>query len=184
MIEPIELSNGVITLKPYGPQYLDQLYDSIIESMTELSAWMSWAHPAYSKDETREWLKGKPREWEMGISYEFAILDASDGSFLGGCGLNHIHVEDNFANLGYWIMTGRTGQGVATAAARLTAGFGFGRVKLTRAEIVVAVGNKASLRVAAKAGATREAQLRNRIKVGETIHDGVMFSLIPEDFAP
>jgi RimJ/RimL family protein N-acetyltransferase len=64
------------------------------------------------------------------------------------------------------------------------AGFGFESVKLTRAEIVVAVGNKVSQRVAVKAGATREAVLRNRIKVREAIQNGVMFSLIPADFAP
>ena len=183
MIEPVQLSDGFVTLRPQGPQDLDQIYESVIESMTELSTWMSWAHPNYSKNETREWLKTNPKEWESGTAYNFAITDASDGSFLGGCGLNHIHVEDNFANLGYWVRTSRTGQGAATAAARLIAGFGFDQVKLTRAEIVAAAGNKASQRVAVKVGALREAVLRNRIKVRETIHDGVMFSLIPEDFA-
>jgi ribosomal-protein-serine acetyltransferase len=184
MVEPVTLSDGFVTLRPQGPQDLDQLYESVIESMTELSAWMSWAHPDYSLDETRAWLKTNPDTWKLGTAYNFAILDASDGSFLGGCGLNNIHAVDNFANLGYWVRTSRTGQGVATAAARLIAEFGFDRVRLTRAEIVVAGGNKVSQRVAAKAGATREAVLRNRIKVRETIHDGVMFSLIPEDFAP
>jgi RimJ/RimL family protein N-acetyltransferase len=171
-------------LIPYKLQYLDQLHESVIESMTELSVWMSWAHPDYSKNESREWLKTRPEQWEAGTAYDFAILDADDGSFLGGCGLNHIHEADNFANLGYWVRTSRTGQGAATAAARLMAGFGFDRVKLARAEIVVAVGNKVSQRVAVKAGATREAVLRNRIKVREAIQNGVMFSLIPADFAP
>lgn len=180
MIDPVELTDGFVTLKPYKIQDLDQLHESVIESMTELSVWMSWAHPDYSKNESREWLKTRPEQWASGTAYDFAILDASDGSFLGGCGLNHIHDVDNFANLGYWVRTSRTRQGAATAAARLVAGFGFDRVKLTRAEIVVAVGNKASQRVAAKAGATREAVLRNRMKVRETVHDGVMFSLIPE----
>ena len=183
MIEQVELSDGFVTLKPYKLQYLDQLYESVIESMTELSAWMSWAHPDYSLNESCEWLKTRPEQWTNGTAYDFAILDADDGSFLGGCGLNHIHEADNFANLGYWVRTSRTRKGAATAAAKLIAGFGFESVKLTRAEIVVAVGNNASQRVAAKAGATREAVLRNRMKVRETIHDGVMFSLIPADFA-
>ncbi len=184
MIEQVDLTDGFVTLKPYKLQYLDQLHESVIESMAELSAWMSWAHPDYSINESREWLNSKPEQWANGTAYDFAILDADDGSFLGGCGLNHIHEADNFANLGYWVRTSRTGQGAATAAARLIAGFGFESVKLTRAEIVVAVGNKASQRVAAKAGATREAVLRNRMKVRGTIHDGVIFSLIPADFAP
>ncbi len=183
MIEPVELSDGSIILKPIGPQYLDQQFEAIMESMNELAAWMAWAHPHYSKDESREGLKTKPDTWKRGEDYEFAILDTDDGSFLGRCGLNSIHAKDNLANLGYWVRSSHTKRGVATAAARLIARFGFDRVKLTRAEIVVAVGNKASQRVAAKAGATREGILRNRVKVGESIHDAVMFSLIPEDFA-
>jgi RimJ/RimL family protein N-acetyltransferase len=47
---------------------------------------------------------------------------------------------------------------------------------------VVAVGNKASLRVAEKIGAHREGILRNRITVGTKCHDAVMFSILPEDF--
>jgi RimJ/RimL family protein N-acetyltransferase len=53
---------------------------------------------------------------------------------------------------------------------------------LLRAEIVVAVGNTASLRAAEKSGARREGVLRNRITVGEKIFDAVMFSLTPQDF--
>jgi RimJ/RimL family protein N-acetyltransferase len=110
MIEQVELTDGFVTLKPCKLQYLDQLHESVIESMAELSAWMSWAHPDYSINESREWLKTRPEQWTNGTAYDFAILDADDGSFLGGCGLNHIHEADNFANLGYWVRTSRTGQ--------------------------------------------------------------------------
>jgi RimJ/RimL family protein N-acetyltransferase len=51
-----------------------------------------------------------------------------------------------------------------------------------RAEIVVAVGNAASLRAAEKSCATREGVLRNRITVGVKVYDAVMFSLVPQDF--
>ncbi len=184
MIEPVELSDGFVTLAPQEPEHLHQLFDAIIDSREDIYPWLPFAHANYSKDETREWLAGRADNWDRGNSYEFAILDASDKTMIGGCGLNNLHEADNFANLGYWVRSCHTKRGVATAAVRLIARFGFDRVKLTRAEIVVSVENKASLRVAAKAGATREGILRNWVKVGESIEDAVMFSLIPEDFAP
>ena len=75
-----------------------------------------------------------------------------------------------------------TGRGIATRAARLAAEFGVRWVNLLRAEIVVAVGNKPSLRVAEKCGAKREGVLRNRLIVRERVLDAVMHSLTPQDF--
>jgi ribosomal-protein-serine acetyltransferase len=59
--------------------------------------------------------------------------------------------------------------------------FGFNELKLNRIEIVVAVRNTASLRVAEKVGATREGVLRSRLVAHGQIHDAVMFSLIRGD---
>ncbi|HNK63948.1 MAG TPA: GNAT family protein, partial [Anaerolineales bacterium] len=66
--------------------------------------------------------------------------------------------------------------------ARLAAHFAFESVNLIRAEIVIAVGNEASKRVAEKIGAHYEGILLNRMTVGTKIHDAHMFSLLPSDF--
>jgi len=166
----IALTNGTVSLRPYRKNDADELYKAVRESLTELSI-----------RESRDWLKKKPDEWKYGFSYDFAIFNSKDGSYLGGCGLNRIDHENRTANLGYWVRTGRTSQGAATAATALLAGFGFKELGLNRIEIMVAAANKRSLRVAEKAGAQREGILRNRILVREKVHDAVMFSLIPGD---
>jgi len=74
-----------------------------------------------------------------------------------------------------------TSRGVATASSRLIAGFGFDHLGLNRVEIVVAKENLASIRVAEKAGAKREGELRSRITVRDSVYDAVLFSLIPQD---
>jgi hypothetical protein len=81
------------------------------------------------------------------------------------------------ANLGYWVRTSATGHGVATRAARLVAQFGIEKIGLLRVEIVVAIGNIASMRVAEKAGAKREGILRNRLVGRDKVLDAVMHSL-------
>jgi RimJ/RimL family protein N-acetyltransferase len=69
------------------------------------------------------------------------------------------------ANLGYWVRTSETGRGIASKATRLVAQFGFAELGLQRIEILAAVGNVASQRVAEKAGAVRECVARKRLLI-------------------
>ncbi len=181
MEKEIRLTDGVVLLEPYRIGDVERLYQAARESITEMSPWMPWCHADYSIEESRAWIESRAEAWAKGTDYDFAITDAKDGSFLGGCGLNHIDYKNPIANLGYWVRTSRTRRGVASSAARLLARFGFGKLKLNRIEIVIAVGNKASQRVAEKIGAKREGILRNRLVVRDRVYDAVMFSLIPED---
>jgi RimJ/RimL family protein N-acetyltransferase len=142
--------------------------------------WMPWAHPGYSLDESKKWLKTCAENWKLGSAYEFVITDSGDGAFLGGCGLNRVNAADRYANLGYWVRTSRAGQGIATQAIGLLAPFGFGELRLNRIEILAATGNLRSQRVAAKSGALKEGILRNRLFLNGRPHDAVIFSLAPD----
>jgi ribosomal-protein-serine acetyltransferase len=174
------LTDGKINLRPYCDNDIESSYQAIRESLAELAPWLPFAYPNYSRKETRDWIKNRPKDWKKGIGYEFAILDAGDNStMLGGCGLNGVSKLDHRANLGYWVRTGRMGQGIAPAATRLLARWGFETLKLTRIEVIVATGNQRSLRAAEKSGARREGVLRNRVYVRDKLYDAVMFSFIP-----
>jgi ribosomal-protein-serine acetyltransferase len=177
----VTLADGKVTLRPYRLSDSKECFQAIKDSVAEISVWLPFAHPDYSMQENRAWLKKRPDDWKNGRGYEFAILDAGDGTMIGGCGLNGIDKMNRRANLGYWVRTSHTKRGVATAATLLLAKWGFETLKLTRIEILVAVGNERSLRVAAKVGATREGVLRNRLVIRDKTHDAVMHSLIPGD---
>jgi len=176
------LSDGVITLRPPTIDDAPALVEAVQESVAEIMPWMGWCTPEYNEEFARPWLATLPGAWERGEQYGFLITEARTGALLGGTGLNHINDAYRLANLGYWVRTSATGRGIATRAARLVAEFGVRQVNLLRAEIVVAVENSPSLRVAEKTGATREGILRNRLIVRDRIWDAVMHSLIPQDF--
>jgi ribosomal-protein-serine acetyltransferase len=177
----IVLTNGRITLRPCNMKDAMAMFQSIKESIPEMSPWMRFAHEGYSIKETRDFLKRRPGEWKKGITYDFGIFDAKDGTMVGLCSLGHVNKVNGYANLGYWVRTSRTGQGIATAATIMLAKWGFEALKLTRVEILVATENAGSLRVAEKAGAKREGTLRNRLKIDDKMHDAVMHSLVPGD---
>ena len=59
--------------------------------------------------------------------------------------------------------------------------FGSNELGLTRIEIGAATGNKASLRVAEKVGATRQGIQKRKIAFRDKVYDRVVSSLTPKD---
>jgi ribosomal-protein-serine acetyltransferase len=131
----------------------EALYAAVRESHAEVSPWMVWCRADYS------------------------LFDAH-GAFAGVCGINHINTVDRFANLGYWCRTSLSHQGITPDAVRAVAAWAFANTELNRLEIIVAVGNYRSQRVAEKVGAHREGVLRKRMMVGGLPSHAVMFSIV------
>jgi len=176
-----ELSDGTILVRTYREEDASALYEAARESIAELSVWLPWCHENYSIEESREFIGTRAKTAADGEWYSFGIFEKESGKFLGGVGLNFINRVHQMANLGYWVRTSAAGRGIATDATRLVARFGFEQLGLHRIEIVVAVPNIASQRVAEKVGAVREGVLRRRLLIRGESQDAVLFSLIPED---
>jgi ribosomal-protein-serine acetyltransferase len=170
---------AVCSIRAYEPEDAQSLWDAARESVADVYRWLPWCHPQYSLADAEEWIRSRAPLRSEGREYAFAIVGA-DGRFLGGCGLNQISGLHRFGNLGYWVRTSATRQGVATEAVRQTADFAFGHTDLARLEIVCAVGNDASQRVAERAGALREGVLRRRLLLHGQLVDAVMYSLVRE----
>jgi ribosomal-protein-serine acetyltransferase len=177
-----EVSDDTVLLRPFRLENVQETFNAVQESLTDLKPWMSWAYDDYSLNDTREFIRITRARWQEGTLFAFAILDAKSGVVLGGCSLSHIHPIYHLCNLGYWVRSSRRGRGIAGRATLLAARYAFEEVGLVRVEIVIALANQASIRVAEKVGATYEGILRNRMVVGSDVFDARMYSLIPPDF--
>jgi len=167
----------ICRIRPYEATDAEALWQAARESVAEVFPWLPWCHPAYSMAEAVEWVTSRARLAAEGHEFAFAIT-GSDGRLLGGCGLNQINRVHRFGNLGYWVRTSATGRGVAGESARLMAEFAFRNTELVRLEIVCAVENRRSQRVAERTGAVREGVLRNRLQLHGKAVDAVMYGLI------
>lgn len=176
-----ELIEDPILIRTFREGDADALYEAARESIAEVSPWLPWCHENYSIEETREFITSRELASQGDEWYSFGIFEKDSGRFLGGVGINFINRVHQMANLGYWVRTSATGRGLATKATRLVAKFAFEQLDLQRIEIVAAVGNIPSQRVAEKAGAAREGVLRNRLLIRGQSQDAVMFSLVRED---
>ena len=168
-----------VIIRPYELKDFEAVYGAVRASMAELTPWMPWCHPGYSIDESRNWIEGQIPAFAQGKAFEFAIMSVS-GGYLGGCGLNQIDAVNRRANLGYWVRSSVAGHGVASAAVKLIRSWGFENTDLIRLEIVIAVENRASRRVAEKTGAYYEGILRSRLLLQGGPHDAAIYSFIRE----
>jgi ribosomal-protein-serine acetyltransferase len=174
----MELESEGIRLRPFKDSDIDAVYEAIRESIDTIGPWLPFAHPGYKRDEAKTWVESRKEAWEKWDELGFAMENPKTGRLLGICGLNQISHINRLANLGYWVRTSAQGKGVATKATRLLARFGIEELGLERVEILVAVDNHGSRRVAEKAGAFQEGILRRRIYLNDKAHDAMMYSFI------
>src|SRR5687767_6717708 len=127
-----QLNNGLIRLRRFRWDDVEGLYEAAIESVADVHPWLPWCHPEYTRDESVAWIQSRQAAWERDDEYSFVIADFQTDRLLGSCGLNQIDRLRLRANLGYWVRSSDTGRGVATAATRLLARFGFEELGLQR----------------------------------------------------
>ena len=170
-----------ILLRPYKVEDVALHFEAVSESIPHISQWLDWCHPNYSKEESSFWVLSREHNWIYGLEYNFAIIEPSTNKLLGTCTLNNILKKDKLANLGYWIRFTEVGNRICSAAAREVLLFGLTTLNLNRVEIIAAVPNIASQKVAEHIGGIYEGILRNRITVEDKIYDAKLYAVIKSD---
>ena len=168
---------GELRIRPYTAADTSGFHAAALESVSQLERWMPWCHPDYSLAEANAWVTQQTESFEKRSEFEFLVTERS-GRIVGACGLNQIDSRNRRANLGYWVRSSATRKGNATTAVRLLVTWAAANTDLQRLEVVVAVDNTPSIRVAEKAGAFREAVLRSRLLLRGRYHDAVMFAFL------
>lgn len=171
-------------VRPWQPEDAPALHAAVRASLTTLGQWLPWASDAYDQDTASDWIAACMRMRDADEEHHFGVFDAIDGRVLGGVGLNHRIRAYRSAHMGYWVGDAARGRGIAVAAARRVAAFGFDSLGLQRISILVQPDNLASLRVAIKLGAVCEGIARDAIVFEGAACDAVVFSLLPSDLAP
>lgn len=177
-------SNESILVRRFTADDADAFHSAVRASVVELSSWMPWCHPGYSLEEARQWMAFCESAWASRSEFPLGVFDAATGRVVGGTGFNQINTIHRIANLGYWVATPFTCQGVARAAVRLAADIGFAELGFTRQEIVVLTDNLASQRVARAVGARLECTARNRLHFQGGPRPALVYSLTSQDLPP
>jgi len=173
------LRAGTLCLRPWHADDANALCEAVQASLASVGRWLSWCHAGYGLADATAWIAHCQDGWAQRLHAAFAVVDDASGELLGSVGLSQWNAVEGSANLGYWVRQSRQGKGIATRAASMAAGFGFGTLGLGRIDIAVLPDNLASRRVADKLGATCQGRIPGRLRWRDQARDAVVYTLRP-----
>ncbi|GAA3447255.1 GNAT family N-acetyltransferase [Planomonospora venezuelensis] len=168
---------GPVLLRPHSPGDADAIARACADP--RIVEFLPAVPSPYTRDDALAYLESAVRAWQAGGA-EFAVADPGTGEWLGNIGLKPPGPRGS-AEIGYLVAPWARGRGVAAAATRALTAWAFAH-GMHRVDLLAAVGNLASQRVALAAGFRREGVRRG----DEPLRDGsrgdlVSFARLPAD---
>jgi RimJ/RimL family protein N-acetyltransferase len=175
------LSDSVVSLRPWTLDDVPAI--AVACADPEIAHWIHQLPSPYGEKDAREYVVSTEAAWRDRLGAFFAVVDCADGGLVGSIAVHVLDSELANVEVGYWAAAPARGRGLTTRALRLLSRWALDDVGAQRVQLRADVLNAASLRVAEKAGFTREGTLRasgfnDRQKRRV---DYAVFSLLPGD---
>jgi RimJ/RimL family protein N-acetyltransferase len=174
------LADGDIRLRPWERRDVAAVAAACRDP--EIPRWTVVPHN-YTERHARDFIGGTAADIANGRELAMAIVDTED-RVLGALGLSNFDWIDLKSEIGYWMVAESRRQGIGARATRLLAVWALTKLGLERVELLANPRNEASLRLAERAGFTREGTLRRYRRRHGVREDLVMFSMLAEDVEP
>ena len=123
-----------------------------------------------------EWIKKSRNNRRKNIEYNFAVI--YENKLVGGIGIKIDQHQKHIGEIGYFIDYDYWGQGIATEAVKVVEKFALNKLKLKRLEIRMYPRNKASVKVAIKAGYKREGLLKKSFNANGKLRDSFLYAKV------
>ncbi|KAF2779862.1 acetyltransferase [Streptomyces sp. OM5714] len=176
-----ELRTDRLRLRPFTDADGDRLF--ALHGNTRVMRY--WDSPPWTERARAERFLANCRTLEdEGTGARTAIDRASDGAFVGWCGLSEWNPVHRSASFGYCLGEAMWGHGYATEAAHALLGWAFDALDLNRVQAEVDTRNPASARVLEKAGFVREGTLREDCVVDGEVSDSWVYGLLRREWQP
>ncbi len=175
------LHTGRLRLRPFTDTDADALF-ALHSSADVLRYWDSppWSDPARAE----QFLARCRQLADEGSGVRLAIDLATDGTFLGWCGLSRWNPDFRSAALTYCLREAAWGHGYATEAADALLRWAFDTLDLNRVQAEADTRNAASARVLEKLGFVREGTLREDCVVNGEVSDSWVYGLLRREWSP
>ncbi|MDT0389969.1 GNAT family N-acetyltransferase [Streptomyces sp. DSM 41921] len=165
--QPALPADGGLLLRPWREQDAPAVYAVFQDPV--MHQWH--ARAAGSEEEVTGWIREWCAAWEEEREAQWAVVDGASGVLLGRVALREIRLDEGTAEVAYWTAAAARGRGVAARATTALARWALDEVGFHRLELLHAVRNEASCRVAARTGFALEGTKRSAVLHADGWHD-------------
>lgn len=131
----------------------------------------------FTQEAGRAWIERQHSRVEQRQGWSLAVEEMPQGRAVG-CSVLLLRPQEGVAGLGYWLMPGARGRGLASRAVSLLAEWGLRELGLARVEAWVEPGNEASVAVLERCGFVCEGRLRSFLSFPTRRADALVFSRV------
>lgn len=180
---PETIETERLLLRRFGRRDVSSLEEGVRASLSDLHEWLPWAHMDYARSDAVAFVKDSMHAWKDDKAYDYAIrtLDEPD-RHIGNISIWQTSRSGKIGEIGYWIRSDALGHGYATEATLAIMGVGFQSLGLHKITLRIAVGNRASERVAEKLHFTREGVLREELLIRGNWIDHTLYSMLDREY--
>ena len=172
-----------LALRPFRRRDVRALDEAVRASLTDLGRWLPWAGAGYDRSVAQQFVRDSMQSWAEGKAFDYAIRRPADPDrHLGNVSVWFTQRNGPVGEVGYWTRSDVAGSGIATEAAAAVLGVAFERLQMHRVVLRIAVGNRASERIAEKLGFTQEGLLREEVKVGGRWIDHTIWVFLEQEW--
>jgi ribosomal-protein-serine acetyltransferase len=172
-----------LELRPFRRRDLDALIEAVRESKADLEPWLPWAEAKYRRSDALRFIRDSATAWSDARAFDMTIRPRGGVDLhMGNISVWHTSRRERSGEIGYWIRSSHTKAGVATEAAARMIQVAFEELGLHRVTLRIAVGNRASERVAEKLGFVQEGLLRREVYIRGEWTDHSLWALLEEEY--
>jgi RimJ/RimL family protein N-acetyltransferase len=171
----VELRDDVVLLRPFVDDDASAVAAACADS--EIARFIPMMPHPYTEADARAYLATVAENREAQKRFALAVTEVASGRLVGSI---DVRLGD-VGSIGCWTAAEARGRGVATRALRLLSRWAVTEGGVERLELATHPENRASQRVAEKAGFAKEGVLRSHTRFREGRRDSVLYSLLPSD---
>ncbi|MBN1942223.1 MAG: GNAT family N-acetyltransferase [Phycisphaerae bacterium] len=180
---PLEIVTDRLILRSPELSHAEPMYEAKQESIPELRQWMPWAREETDIEKGKENIRKAIDEFKAQTAFWILLFDRKTGQLVGSSGYPRVNLSVPKVEIGYWLRTSRTGEGLCTEAVIAQTQYAFETLHVQRVEIRCDDNNERSWRVAQRTGFTLEGILRRDcLDLDGRPRNTRVYSMLPEEW--
>ena len=172
--------NEKLSLKLRHEEDAEAIFSLTDKNREHLRAWLPWVDATVSSEDTKKFIVECQEKFEQKKGADFGIW--YEGQWIGSMGFHTIRLDNEWAEIGYWIGKDFEGKGIMTECVKSVIKYGFEELNLHRIQIKCDSRNLRSKAIPERLGFVFEGAARENRKKDGVFSDSLTFGLLRNEW--